>query len=325
MDGPLPSIRLELAREAVEDYEYLTMLATQTSEAFARSLTVNLLPQILRDADPAPADFYAFRELMGEILSGQHPVSLATIQGTITDSGSGVPLAGVLVSNGQGAALTNDDGAYTLAVEAGDQTFTASRDRYTSAQQAVAVGAGTTLTVDFSLERVAEESTLLFSFETAGEVSAWEFENIISRERTSQHVTEGAQSLKVVFGDSNLPSMGTWQFPTDWSSFTALEFDVYNESDYYTYFYVGVGDNANGWYPATGGDILLLPNSSTLIVISIADMARDIDVSSMDWLELEPETLMEEENYRGQTKNYPLGPRTLYFDNIRLVRVTGGS
>jgi len=75
VDGPLPSIRLELAREAAEDYEYLTMLAAQTSEAFARSLAVNLLPQPLRDADPDPEDFYALRDHIGEILSGQHPVS----------------------------------------------------------------------------------------------------------------------------------------------------------------------------------------------------------------------------------------------------------
>jgi len=321
VDGPLPSIRLELAREAAEDYEYLTMLAAQTSEGFARGLTVNLLPQPLRAIDPDPEDFYAFRDLMGEILSGQHPVTLAAIQGTVTESGSGAPVAGVLISNGQGAALTNDDGAYTLAVEVGDQTITASRDRYTSAQQAVTVGAGATVTVDFALDRVAEESTLFFSFETAGEVADWEFENTISQERTSQHVTDGVWSLKVVFGDSSLPNMGAWQFPTDWSNYTALEFDVYNESDYYTYFYVGVGDNAGGWYPATGGDTLLLPNASNHVVVPIAEMARDVDVSNVDWLEFEPETLMEEENYQGQTKSYPLGPRTLYFDNIRLVRV----
>ena len=321
VDGPLPSIRLELAREAAEDYEYLTMLAAQTSAAFARSLTVNLLPQLLRDADPDPEDFYAFRDLMGEILSGQHPVSLATIQGTVTDSGSGAPLAGVLVSNGQGAALTDANGTYTLAVEAGAQTLTASRDRYVLAQQAVTVGGGATLMVDFSLGRVAEESTLLFSFETSGEVGDWEFDSGVSQERTSQHVTEGAYSLKAAFGDSKLSAMGTWQFPTDWSSFTALEFDVYNESDYYTYLSAGVADTTNGWYPATGGDILLLPNASKHVVVPIAEIARDVDVSNVDWLEFEPETLMEEENYQGQTKNYPLGPRTLYFDNIRLVRV----
>ncbi|MFQ5812824.1 MAG: carboxypeptidase regulatory-like domain-containing protein [Anaerolineae bacterium] len=323
VDGPLPSIRLELAREAAEDYEYLVMLATQTSEAFARGLAINLLPQFLRDADPDPADFYTFRDLMGEILSGQHPVNLATIQGTVTDSGSGAPLAGVLVSNGQGAALTEGDGTYELAVEAGAQTLTASRDRYTSAQQAVTVGAGATLTVDFFLERVAEESTLLFSFETAGEVADWEFDSGISWERTSQHATERVYSLKTVFGDSKLSAMGTWQFPTDWSSFTALEFDVYNESDYYTYFYVGVGDNAGGWYPLTGGDILLLPNASKHVVVPIAEMAHDVDVSDVEWLEFEPETIAEEENYKGKTRTYPLGPRTLYFDNLRLVRVVG--
>lgn len=54
-------------------------------------------------------------------------------------------------------------------------------------------------------------------------------------------------------------------------------------------------------------------------------MAHDIDVSNVDWLEFEPGTLYEEENYQGKTKTYPLGPRTLYFDNIRLVRVMGGS
>jgi hypothetical protein len=323
VDGPLPSIRLELAREAGEDYEYLTMLATQTSEAFARSLAVNLLPQPLREADPDPEDFYALRDYIGEILSGQHSVNLATIQGTVTESGSGVPLAGALVSNGQGAALTDGDGSYTLAVEAGVQTLTASRDRYISAEQTVNVGAGVTLTVDFSLERMAEESTLLFSFETWWEVAGWEFGNVISRERSSQHVSDGARSLKVMFGDSDWPWMGTWRFPTDWSSFTALEFDVYNESDYYTHFYVGVGDNAGGWYPQTGGDILLLPNASKHVVVPIAEMARDIDVSNVNWLEFEPETITEQENYLGQIKAYRLGPRTLYFDNLRLVRVTG--
>jgi len=186
------------------------------------------------------------------------------------------------------------------------------------------VGAGATLTVDFSLERVAEESTLLFSFETWWEVADWEFDNVISRQRTTQHVTDGAWSLKVVFGDSDWPAMGTWRFPTDWSSYTALEFDVYNESDYYTHFYVGVGDNAGGWYPQTGGDILLLPNASKHVVVSIAEIARDVDVSHVEWLEFEPETRYEAENYLGQTKTYPLGPRTLYFDNIRLVRVIDG-
>ena len=186
------------------------------------------------------------------------------------------------------------------------------------------VGAGATLTVNFSLKRVAEQSTLLFSFETSGEVADWEFGNVISWERTSQHVTDGAQSLKVVFGDSDWPWMGTWQFPIDWSSYTALEFDVYNEGDYYTGFYVGVADNANGWYPQTGGDILLLPNAATHIIVPIAEMARDIDVSNMDWLEFEPDTINEEENYLGQIRTYPLGPRTLYFDNLRLVLVAGG-
>jgi hypothetical protein len=134
-----------------------------------------------------------------------------------------------------------------------------------------------------------------------------------------------ARSLKVVFGDSDWATMGTWQFPTDWSSYTTLEFDVYNESDYYTGFYIGVGDSAGGWYPETGGDILLLPNASKHVVVPIADMARDIDVSHVAWLEFEPETPVEEENYQGQTKTYRLGPRTLYFDNLRLVRVTGES
>lgn len=99
-----------------------------------------------------------------------------------------------------------------------------------------------------------------------------------------------------------------------------MEFDVYNESDYYTYLYVGVG--GNGWYPQTGGDILLLPNASKHVVVPIADMARDIDVSNVDWLEFEPETLVEEENYQGKRLKEHLEQECLWNCAKRLERLS---
>jgi len=50
---------------------------------------------------------------------------------------------------------------------------------------------------DVALTRVPEESLILYSFETAGELSEWEFGNTISRSRVTDHATHGSRSLKI--------------------------------------------------------------------------------------------------------------------------------
>lgn len=327
--GPLPSIRLKLAREAVEDHDYLSLLAAQTSPDYVRGLARGLIPRDYWDWDPPPEALYGLRDRIGRRLDNGNPVGLATVQGVVTDAGAGVPIAGAFVTDGESGALTDATGRYSLtpaAPASSTAILSISADRYAPATDAVPVAPGSSVVRDVALTRVAEESVLLFSFEGAGELDDWEFANTIAYGRVGDHATHASYALRVEFNDNlagDEPYAGTWVFPTtDWSSYTALEFDAYNASDYYTHMDVGVADVAGGWYPQTGGTITLLPNQSRHVVIPLdAIAASGVDLTRIEWLDITPETIVEEENYQGQTQRWRAGPRTLYFDNLRLVRV----
>ena len=340
VDGPLPSIRLKLAREAVEDHDYLTLLAAQTSSDYAQALVRGLIPRDYWDWDPSPEAIYALRNKIGQLLDSDEAVPLATVLGQVTDAGSGAPIQGTFVSDGESGALTDTTGHYTLTVGlpaaatlslASDVGLSFSAHRYQAANRTVTVSAGGQVTQDVALTRVAEQSLLLYSFETAAEIDDnWDLVNIISSERVTSHVTDGDYALKVAFNDNlalaeadDWPTAGAETFATgDWSSYTALEFDVYNESDYYTNVDVLVMDAAEAEYPQTGGTISLLPNQSRHVVIPIdAIAASGVDLTDIAWLEIAPETITEQEDYQGQANLWRVGPRTLYLDNLRLVQV----
>jgi len=76
-----------------------------------------------------------------------------TIEGSVVDSTSGEPLPGVnIVLQGiQQGTTTGGEGNYSLDVEAGSYVLEASFIGYESKTQSVEIGAGETVTVDFSL------------------------------------------------------------------------------------------------------------------------------------------------------------------------------
>lgn len=82
-------------------------------------------------------------------LSAQQPTG--TIRGRVTDSATQAPLAGVQVSFGRRTALTLADGRFTLSVTAGTDTLKARSLGYAAMARVLSVGAGQTVTVDFSL------------------------------------------------------------------------------------------------------------------------------------------------------------------------------
>ncbi|HIQ04111.1 MAG TPA: DUF4091 domain-containing protein [Anaerolineae bacterium] len=339
VNGPLPSIRLKLAREAVEDHDYLTLLAAQTSPDYARALVYGLIPRDYWDWDPSSAAVYALRDKIGRLLDGGSSIALATIQGQVSDAASSVPIANALVTDGWSGTLTDATGHYTLTVglpaatrlsTASSIVLTISAPRYGIESRALPLPAGGTVTQNIALTHATEESLTLYSFETAGELDEWEFTNTLSAQRVTDHATDGSYALKVVFNDDvplaqagEWPAAGVGSFLTqDWSSFTALELDVYNESDYYTHLEVGIGDSSGGWYPQAAGTTTLLPNRSRHIVIPIAAVAASaVDLTHIIWLEIDPDTITEQQDYQGQTNLWPVGPRTLYLDDLRLVRV----
>jgi hypothetical protein len=70
-DVPLPSVRLKLMREGLEDYEYL-VLAAQRDARRVRALAQALFPRASA-ADPAPEALLRARAELFAILDGQAP------------------------------------------------------------------------------------------------------------------------------------------------------------------------------------------------------------------------------------------------------------
>ncbi|NOX61685.1 MAG: DUF4091 domain-containing protein [Chloroflexi bacterium] len=318
-NGPLPSLRLKLLRQALYDYEYLRLLAETTSSGYAKGVARDLIPRDLFHADPPLERFYAQREWMGEILGGEREMTPVTISGRVTDANAATGVAGALVQAAHTAARTDASGVYTLTLAANETTITVTHPRYHP--QVVSVASSP---LNINLTPLAQETTLLFSFEDEAEVEAWEPTNVISLARVQAHATDGQWALAVQFDDKPAEDaeIGAWDLPLlDWRGYDFLELDAYHASDYYTEFEVGVADDAGGWYPSTGGAIFFWPRMARRIVIPISELGRDLDLSAIGWLSLAPETVTEQTDYKNNVRRWPLGPRLFYIDNIRLIRL----
>jgi len=335
VDGPLPSIRLKLGREAVDDHDYLTLLAAQTSSDYAHALAQGLVAGDYWDWNPTPEQMYAWRDYIGSILDGATTMQLATVRGQVTNAANATPVAGAFVTDGRSGAQTDAGGRYTLTVglptlqamtPTSSMTLTVTASRFVTQTAPVSPQPGQSVTQDLSLTHVAETSTLLYSFESVDELDWWEFASTLSFQVVPDHATDGGTALKVVFDDDLAQAQAgdeaeaaTGTFPANWSNYTALEFDVFNESDFYTMLTVSVGDNAGGWYPLTGGEIKLLPQSARHIILPMAEVATSVDLTHVIWLSIGPETVTQQTDYQNNDHFWQLGPRTLYLDNVRLV------
>ncbi|MGH3486286.1 MAG: S8 family serine peptidase [Nocardioidaceae bacterium] len=91
-------------------------------------------------------------------LLGEAPVGdTGTLEGTVTDAGTGEPIDGAQVSiTGpvERELETGDDGTFSLRVTAGDYTVAASSFGYAGQSRNVTVAAGETVTADFALQTV---------------------------------------------------------------------------------------------------------------------------------------------------------------------------
>jgi len=234
IQGPVTSIRLELNRETIEDYEYLWLLEQQIGSGFPKSLADKIIPsQLFYGIATQPEDFYAAREAIGDILSRGMPVSTATISGLVKDSHS-VPITGALVSTDGAAGITDSDGAYSIIVIPGTYTVKASVYQHLSSTQTITVKPDELRTdIDFVLTPVSRESVLLFnSFENVADI--WTDAEGAVTERSSAYATDGSYSMKVTFDESLQDSyLGVeYESPQNWAIYTSLKFDIYNDSPY---------------------------------------------------------------------------------------------
>ncbi|KAB0664064.1 hypothetical protein F6V25_14755 [Oryzomonas japonica] len=82
---------------------------------------------------------------------GGGTAATGTVTGTVKDSVTGAPLAGVTVGDGNASAVTNASGVFTLTRPGGNYTFTVAAAGYESASRVCAVTAGAITTLDWPL------------------------------------------------------------------------------------------------------------------------------------------------------------------------------
>jgi len=148
--APLPSVRLKLAREAAEDYEYLAMLDDAGLGRYADELAAAVVPVAPRYGELEPATFYRAREAAALALVkakwGQS-VGENTIAGRVVDD-EDEPVVGAVVRAGPLATVTDDDGRYEIRYIPRGRPLVATAPGYERGGAAGAGGRG-----DISLRR----------------------------------------------------------------------------------------------------------------------------------------------------------------------------
>ncbi len=322
VDGPISTIRLELSRESLEDYEYLYLLEQLGGKEYGKAITARILPSEIRSSEVGPEIFYAAKEAIAEeILSLKEQKSgLATIEGKVTNT-EGDPLVGVFVSTDISGDTTDDAGRYRFSLPAGEKKITAAilskksslypsyYQSYGESFKTVTINAGDAMSgVDFSLARIQKSSAVVSSFE--GDVGYWMVENSISDEQSSEHVTDGAYSYRVVFDDEQETDIYIELLIEKGSLFDALEFDVHNEEEEFTDIVLYIGQS---WeYEKL---LHLPPASSVHVSIPMAEIEAKIKLENRVILGFSGDNIVYDDEGRG----IPLGKKTLYFDNIRLI------
>ena len=320
VDGPVSSIRLELNREMVEDYEYLYILEQLGRGDYTRQVVLDLIPKDdIYGLALTPEDFYQAREaLADQILKLKEGVSdLVIARGVVVDE-NGEPMSNVLVSTGINATLSDEQGTYRLYIQRGTQPeVTFSKTDYQTVSASVGEGENEVVT----LTEIPTEETLLFSFED--EAGEWEIygPGPVSITRSFEHATAGASSLKVTWGDVEWTDIGIELPMADWQGQDYFEFDVYNPHISITTLWLGLHDAADKLY---GETIDIGPEKAKRVRIPLSKIGQGLDISQIIELKLEADNILiwdwaELGLPQGEVVTRA-GEKTLYFDNFRLVK-----
>ena len=322
INGPISTIRLELSRESIEDYEYLYLLEQLGGKEYAKAITTNIIPSEILSLETSAKTFYAAREAIAEeIVNLQKQRSgLAIIRGKVSNA-DGEPIMGAFVSTGISADITDNDGKYSLSVPAGENRLTVTiplmksslypsyYKQYASSSQTVNVNRGQEIgNIDFSLAKIEKSSILISSFEY--DISDWVVEHSILREQSTDHVTDGTYSYKMVFDDEQETDMYIEFSIEEGSVFDRLEFDVYNSEEEFTGLILYIGES---WeYEKL---LYLPPKTSIRVSIPVSEIERKIKLKDTVTLGFCADNIA----YSEQGVETPLGKKTLYFDNVKLI------
>lgn len=320
IDGPVGTIRLEVLRESMEDYEYLWHYEQRLGETAARlglddtfSYRDAIRPYYdrlyegIKTFDENPAELFAVRQEIAEAITAAReevPV-LVTVQ--VPDEGE----RDVHVYAPSGSQVTLNGNPLTLAEQA------AGYDRFV---QSLMLAPGVhEVEIEVSKDGMTEILTRkLVVYETVTpymvELNTAESQEAIQRFTSStvslslsdEYASEGSHSMKAVFpGEVNFPNFrlfheGQGFRSADWSGFDALEFDLYNPggtAQFYVKFFSEDGKNDDSF--------IQIARSGQEKTVRIPLRHVNVDLTRIRGIEI----------WMWRS----ILPQTLYFDNFRFT------
>ncbi len=155
----------------------------------------------------------------------------------------------------------------------------------------------------------AGEATVLFDFENADDVAAWQVEDDlkdkVKLEASPEHATSGKQSLKMTLQAHEWPGAFTTKVPKDWSGSSDLVFDVWAAEA--MSISVRIDDDKSQDYDSRfnspGQD---LAKGANTVTIALADVGDKIDLKKIKTLVIFSSDVPE--------------TRVLFIDNLRLTK-----
>jgi hypothetical protein len=249
--GPLPSIRLKMLREGVEDARLLDAYAASAGVDAARAFAACLTPSHLADQNPMP-----------ELWDNAHQTLLSAVQ-------DGSVLASMCLPP-----------------------------------------------VTYAEERV------IFDADTSGRIGEWSFD-VVQGEVVDSPFDDSRDALQLVFSEeSGVAEL--WLSGQDWSGWDVLLVDVRNESMTFAEMDVAIGDDPGAYLLLRNGAVILGPQRQTTLmlplVIPYTDDVESFAWDAVDYIDLAMNTVIERTDGFEEDQVYPLTPRTIIIDNIRLAR-----
>ncbi|WP_054956343.1 DUF4091 domain-containing protein [Paenibacillus dakarensis] len=251
VDGPIGTIRLEVLRESMEDYEYLWMYEQGLRKAAAQLGIENEFPyreavrpfydrlyENIKTFDEDPSKVMQVRtEIAEEIAAQADSVPVLVTVDTPKDGARNVTVytekGSEVTINGQQMPAVEQGEQHTrfsteLALEAGvhELDIAVSRDGKTTVVKRQLV----------VYETDAPHSIVLNDAETPEAVKRFT-SSTVKTGLSEQHVTEGTYSMEAIYpANVNFPNLRLFEAgkgfrSSDWSAFETLEFDVFNPGE----------------------------------------------------------------------------------------------
>jgi hypothetical protein len=249
--GPLPSIRLKILRESVEDARLLDLYGYQFGSEEAESFAACMTPVAIADFNPA-SDLWD---------KGHAALLMALTTNTLVDR-----------------TVCPPPPTFTEQVIVADME-----------DNVLSGGEWTMQDLDF-----------------ASVESPW----------------DGSLAYQLTF--TSMQSVASyWMGGKNWSGHDTLLVDVQNPTPYYAELDFAIGDMAGNYILLRPNSTNIAPNSTkTLEMPLVVAFPYDVpfDFANVAYLELSVATETEQTDGFGVEQVYPLGSRTLIFDNIRLAK-----